>query len=204
MTTNSVGRIIDLSDPDLRFPERVVVDSNVTAARFLASYRQQDPRGPARAARVFRLLRTSGTVGVVTPTVLTEVFHVVVRAIYQQELAAHRSALTAHYGEKRRYSWLELYKINPSIVKDRADDLERLRQTMVANNLFFVEPDALGPIRSGFPYDREILRLIGRYGLDTGDVSILLEAQRIGISAIVSFDHDMRRAHPDFDVYSWP
>jgi len=49
----------------------------------------------------------------------------------------------------------------------------------------------------------ELIRLVGRYGLDTNDALILMEASRLGISAIVTMDRDMRRALPDFDIYTW-
>ena len=45
--------------------------------------------------------------------------------------------------------------------------------------------------------------MIGRYGVDTNDAVIRLEARRAGISAVATLDPDMRRAAADFDIYTW-
>jgi hypothetical protein len=81
--------------------------------------------------------------------------------------------------------------------------LEQLRQRLASHNVVIAGPDRLGPIPSGLAYDQELVRLVGRYGLDTSGAAILLEAQRLGISALVTLDPDMQRAQADFDVYTW-
>ena len=96
-----------------------------------------------------------------------------------------------------------MYKRDDSILHDHAPSLERMRLRLANYNVVVVAPEDLGPIPSGRLFDEERVRLIGRYGLDTNDALILMEASRLGISAIVTLDRDMRRALPDFDVYTW-
>ena len=74
---------------------------------------------------------------------------------------------------------------------------------MIANGLLLVAPDGLGPIPSGRAYDEELVHLVGTYGLDSGDAVILMEAQRYGVTDIVTLDKDLRRAQADFTVYTW-
>lgn len=78
-----------------------------------------------------------------------------------------------------------------------------MRQRLLAANIAFADPSDLDPISSGQRYDRELLDLVVRYGLDTSDATILMEAMRIGVQSIVSFDRDMQRALTDFDIYTW-
>ena len=59
------------------------------------------------------------------------------------------------------------------------------------------------PLPAGVSYDRELIHLVGRYGLDTSDAAILLEARRAGVIDLVTLDLDWRRAHVDFDVHTW-
>jgi predicted nucleic acid-binding protein len=198
-----MGRIIDLSVPTARVVDPAVLDANVVVARFVSSYPGQHPSGPPRASQFFRSLVANNAIGLVTPTAFIEVIHVAIRAKYAREVATHRPALTTVYGSRRRYSWLDLYKIDPSILQAYAPVLEQLRLRMASHNIVVVGPDRLGPIPSGLAYDQEVVRLVGRYGLDTSDVAILMEAQRIGVAALVTLDPDMRRARADFDVYTW-
>ncbi len=45
--------------------------------------------------------------------------------------------------------------------------------------------------------------MIGRYGLDTSDCLILMEAARLGVRSVVTMDRDLLRAQSDFDIYTW-
>lgn len=69
--------------------------------------------------------------------------------------------------------------------------------------MLFLAPDELGPIASGRSYDEELVHLVGTYGLDSSDALILMEAQRFGVTDIVSLDGDLQRARADFNVYTW-
>lgn len=83
-------------------------------------------------------------------------------------------------------------------------DLLHLRQTLSTNGLLFIAPDDLGPISSGRAYDEELIHLVGTYGLDSNDASILMEAQRYGVTDIITLDADLQRAQADFTIYTWP
>lgn len=74
---------------------------------------------------------------------------------------------------------------------------------MIANGLLFAAPEDLGPIPSGRSYDEELIDLVGAYGLDSNDASILLEARQLGLADIITLDADMQRARRDFDIYTW-
>ena len=198
-----MGSVINLAVPGAHVVDPVVLDANVVVARFLSSYPGQLRSGPPRAARFFRSLIANDGIGVVTPTAFNEVIHAAIRIKYQHEVASHRPALIAAYGPRRRYSWLDLYKIDPSILPRYATVLDQLRRRLASQNVAVAGPDRLGPIPSGLAYDQEIVRLVGRYGVDTSDAAILLETQRLGISALVTLDPDMQQAQVDFDVYTW-
>ncbi|MBA2277795.1 MAG: hypothetical protein H0W06_08525 [Chloroflexia bacterium] len=197
------GRVVDLITPNILLPSPFVVDSNVVIARMLASHQSQLPHNIARAAAFFDSLQTTGQQALLTPTAYSEVIHAAIKAIYQRARASHRSELTAHYGRHGGFSWLDLHKLDPTILQAQADVLEEWRRQLVAANIALVDRSDLGPIPSGQRYDRELLDLVVRYGLDTSDATILMEATRIGVHSLVSFDRDMRRAVANFDIYTW-
>jgi hypothetical protein len=74
---------------------------------------------------------------------------------------------------------------------------------LIANRLLFVSPDELGPIGSGRRHDEELVRFVGAYGLDSSDAAILMEAQQLGLTDIISLDADMQRAQSDFTIHTW-
>lgn len=195
--------MIDLSVTGSRVVDPVALDANIAAAGLLSSYPGQRPASPARAREFLRALIASNGLALLTPTAYNEVLHAARRAKYQQALAARRSTLIASYGVRARDTWLDLDKIAPSILRGYATELERLRLELTANNVVIVGHDGSDPIPSGLSYDQDLVRLVGRYGLDTSDATIPLEAQRMGLSAIVTFDRDLRRAAADFDIYTW-
>lgn len=196
------GRSVDLSQPDTQLPELIAVDTNVLVARTLAVDHQAQTTSATHAGRFFDDLIAAERSVVCTPTAFSELLHTSIRQRYQRELQTNRQELTARFGA-RITSWSELYKRDDSILHDHALSLERMRLRLANYNVVVVAPEDLGPIPSGRLFDEELLRLIGRYGLDTNDALILMEASRLGISAIVTLDRDMRRALPDFDVYTW-
>ena len=74
---------------------------------------------------------------------------------------------------------------------------------MRLSNYSSSKPDDLASLPGGTLWETELLRLVGRYHLDTADAAILLDAQRAGITSIATLDADLRRAQLDFDVYTW-
>lgn len=93
--------------------------------------------------------------------------------------------------------------MDATILQDFLPELEELRLLLSANGLLFIAPDQLGFIVTGRSYDEELVHLVGTYGLDSNDALILMEAQRYGVTDIVSLDADMQRAQADFNVYTW-
>ena len=80
--------------------------------------------------------------------------------------------------------------------------LAQLRHFLSNNGLLFIAPDDLGPIASGRAYDEELIHLVGTYGLDSNDALILMEAQRSGVTDIITLDTDLQRAQADFTIYT--
>ena len=106
------------------------------------------------------------------------------------------------YGRPIR-SWADLYKQDAAILQAFQPRLHGLRQRLTGSGLLFLAPDTLGSIPSGRSYDEELVHLIGTYGLDSNDALILMEAQRYGVTNIVSLDTDLQRAQADFTIYTW-
>jgi hypothetical protein len=104
------GRLIDLDQAGVRLPNSFVVDTNLVAARLLASYYPPHLETAARTYRFFNHLWTRGLVGMLTPTVCHEFFHLALRGEHQLALPNHRSALAAKRSTKRRFNWEDLYK----------------------------------------------------------------------------------------------
>jgi predicted nucleic acid-binding protein len=198
-----MGSTIDLSVPGTMPPSLAVIDTNVIVARLLASYTGQDPHGPLRAARFFRSLIANDGIGIVTPTAFGEIVHVAIRVRYEQELNVQQSSLAAHYGQRSRYYWHHLYKIDPTILQRSGPVLEGLRRRFQANNLLILAHEDLAPITTGRSFDAEVIARVTRYGLDAGDSTILLEAERAGVVDVVTLDPDLRRAQADFNIYTW-
>lgn len=197
------GSVFDLAQPGASIPPIVIVDTNVIVEYLLASFLNPTATPAAHVAQFFIDLIAGNGIGIVTPTAFTEFVHVLVRAKYRHEYG--RMAPTdrnARYASPVR-SWADLDKQDPAILQAFLPDLERFRRLLIANGLFFVSPWELGPIASGRRYDVELVNLVGAYGLDSNDVAILLEAQRLGVPEIVSLDADMQRAQADFNVYTW-
>ena len=136
-------------------------------------------------------------------TSLNEVLHYVVKTGYRIELPNHRADLIARYPNVRRHGLEHLFQARSDLLKQLVPDLHSIRQLMAANDLLCLQPDDLGPIPSGRTLDEEVVWAMERYELDSNDAAILVEAQRAGISSIVTADADLRRAWLDFDVYTW-
>jgi len=194
-------KLIDMSTTPVRLLNPVVVDANVVVAQFLALGTRGSPRSAARINRFFADLASAEYRAILTPTGYSEVLHAAIRVRYEQELRLNREQITARCG-RRITSWNELYNRDPSIAREHEPVLDDLRHAFIGTNIAIATPTDLGPIPSGRPFDEELVRLIGRYGLDTNDALILMEASRLGISAIVTMDRDMHRALPDFDIYT--
>lgn len=96
-----------------------------------------------------------------------------------------------------------LYKLDPTIIRYHVMELERLRINLAAIDIVVASPDDLEPIPASQSFDRELIRMIGRYGLDTSDCLILMEAARLAVRSIVTMGRDLLRAREDIDLYTW-
>lgn len=135
--------------------------------------------------------------------VANELFHLAIRDLYRDALPEYQAELADALPMRRRFDWLDLYKVIPELLDGFLSDLKRLKRLIEAEQLQFLQPEDLAALPDDTLWETELLRLVGRYQLDTNDAAILLDAQRAGITAIATLDADLRRAQRDFDVYTW-
>lgn len=203
VTPQSIGRVIDLSAADVRLPARLVVDTNLIVTHLLTGYHTPFPEATERADRFFFLLQTQSVVGLVTQTIWTEVAHFALAAAFRRAVPQYREELARMLPAKRRPDWRDLYKVRPDLIVAFLPGITRLREAILLSGLTFLQVDDLRPIPSSRPFEVAIAYLMGRYWLDTSDIAILLDAQRAGVVSVATMDRDFRRAHLDFDIYTW-
>ncbi|MFT4040391.1 MAG: PIN domain-containing protein [Thermomicrobiales bacterium] len=200
--------VVDLSKFGTRLPSQVVLDSNVSihvldsAGLNVNSTVTPISADLLRIVRLIRELRQQRVTTVVTPTVVSEMLHVAARGRYQHLVRTMPpSEMQERYGQVIRH-WGQLYKRDGAILTELMTKLEALPRILYLSEVLFVEPltPTLGQ-DDGFM--TELLRLSKRYGLDSNDARILLEAQSLDIPHIVTLDRDMQRAAQDFTVYTW-
>jgi predicted nucleic acid-binding protein len=200
------GRVFDLSDPAILLPNSFLVDTNIVYERIIATLVPRVPRSTVslqrlqqlalNASRVtdfFERLRAQDTIGLVGPATYLELIHLVIRELLEQ------------YGNtiNPKLSWLRVYKDHPSVLPTMKPILVRIHSALANAGLVFLSPKQLLPIDPRTPYVSQLIDLCCSYALDTGDVELLIEAQRLGIDAIATMDGDFQRAAADFDIYTW-
>lgn len=162
----------------MKLPDLIVVDTNVIVELVAASYGvQPSPFNGPRARHFFRQLNDEHATGIVTPTVYVELVHILVKFWHRAVLKRNSVALLQRYGPLA--SWVDLYKRDPSILQGMRTVLEHLSQLLSASGLYFLDQDELHPINSKNALDLELIDIMCRYGLDSTDAMILMEAQRI-------------------------
>jgi predicted nucleic acid-binding protein len=201
------GSIVDLSARRAGVPDPIVVDTNLLVERFLVPFVGALPISPTsvraqRAAQFFDDLVSRNGIGIITPTCFAEFIHVAVKFRYRQERLRLGAGIRQAHDRPIR-DWLDLYKADAAIHQRFLPRLELLRLLLIASGLSFITPAQLGPIASGRAYDEEFIYLVGTYGLDSNDALILMEAQRYGVTDIITLDTDLRRAQADFTIYTW-
>lgn len=198
------GSVVDLSRPFVSLPDPIAADANLIIARFHEFFPGQDPSRGARVQDLFRHLLRTDQQAVLTPVVFSEIVHVAAKKTYEQLVRGDRAGLSRQFGVSVA-SWQDLYKLDPEPLRHLAPLLNQLRQVLTANNIVVVDPDDLRrPSSPGaLHFGDELIDRMTRYGLDSSDAMITLEASRLGISAIATLDRDMRRAAPDFDIHTW-
>jgi predicted nucleic acid-binding protein len=197
-TRSMAGSVFDLSDPAVSLPEYFIVDTNIVAegllARVIRSLPGYNPQQAQRADDVFDRLERERLIGFVTPVIYSEFIDIAIKVLYQQDAAA-RGTQTSN--------WLKLYKANPAFIQSIKPELESLRFLLSTNRLRFLSPDELGPIGRDTTFAYRLIELCWTHSLDTQDAGILFEAERLGVTSIVTLDNDLLRAQTSFDIYTW-
>jgi predicted nucleic acid-binding protein len=196
------SRFVHVVGPASHLPDSIIVDTNVMVARYLATHQHHGARDAARIEAFVEQLTADNRRVVLTPSGYTELLHTSIRFRYQRELRHNQQQITARFGT-RITSWTELYKRDAAILEHHSTELHQLREALALQGIAISGPEDLGPLTAGTLWHDELVRYITRYRLDTTDSLILMEANRLGISAIITMDRDMERALPDFDVYLW-
>ncbi|MBA2276159.1 MAG: PIN domain-containing protein [Chloroflexia bacterium] len=197
------GRLVDLGRHGVQLPDSLIVDTSLVVAGLNFANRLPTLPSTPRATRFFDLLRNQGSLGLLTSVVAQELFHVAIRELFRAEVANHHAALAEAFPTRRRFDWLDLFKVMPGLLDTFSPELERLRHVLALTGLKMLQPHDLAPLPSGHRFERELLRMVSHYRLDTNDAAILLDAQRAGVMSIATLDADLRRAQLDFDVYTW-
>ena len=202
------GSLVDLSEPGLALPDRLVVDSNIVIDWLLAegdAVARGTPAGSGqeRVIRFVSRFQQERRTGVITSTSAAEIFHFILKLAYRRALVDYRPDIAVRYPGLRRPSWDHLFKARSDLVKRFAGVLDDARRSILAAGIVFLQPDDLGPIPSGRPLENELVRTMERYELDSNDAAILVEARRAGVAAVATADRDLHRARLDFDVYTW-
>lgn len=196
------------------FPPRLVVDTGVIIDRLDAVYAlgtATPPPRPAhdRALQLFGSLTARESLGLVTSVSVQEVFPVLLRRRLHSEIPNHLADLAdlaARFPSIRspkNCRWRHLFEAWSDLLRFFADGFAETRLVMIASGPVVLRPTDLGPIPSGATLAEALLDLVARHHLDTGDAAILLEAQRAGVTAIVTSAADLHRAQVDFDGYAW-
>lgn len=196
------GSVVDLSDPTTSLPEIIAIDSNIIIERVAAAFGFQPSQinGP-RAEQFLQRLSQDDSIGIVTPAVHAELLHILVKFRYRSELIRNRTALIQEYGPLS--SWVDLYKRDPSILQGMRVDLERLTAVLLASGIHMLSTDEMTLLAWGHSLEEQLIDTMCRFGLDSTDATILIEAQRIPTLDIATFDADMLRAQSDFTIYTW-
>lgn len=198
------GNLVDLSQPHVPIPDPVAADTNVVVAYLRHAFPGEDALHVARASAFFGQILARNQSCVLTPTVYSEVLHIFVKQTYERLVRRNKAQLTAQYGVSI-HSWNDLLKVDPAPLQALNQHLPLLRRALLANNIVIVGHEDLdfATYPPAVHYSEGLIDRMLRYGMDTSDVVITMEASSLGIDAIVSMDRDMQRALPDFDIYTW-
>jgi predicted nucleic acid-binding protein len=198
------GNLVDLSQPGVALPDAIAVDTNVVIAYLRQPFPEELPQNVARATAFFGQIHENDLTCVLTPTVFSEVLHALVQKTYRRLTRGNRAALSASYGVQID-GWSDLLKVHPAPLQALEHDFTALRAGLIANGIAIIGQEDLDFV--AYPpsahSSQELIDRMVRYGMDSSDAVITMEASRLGIDAIVSMDRDMQRALPDFNIYTW-
>lgn len=186
----------NLADPTIALPSQLVFDTS-----FLLALRPGDDNPHSETAQAFaRRLRPSISalelVAWIVLPVLQECYHIILtgslRRIWQTLNPTTRPA-----------NWLALYKREPDVLKQGLLELTRFDALLATlpSTLAYQQNQAVASEIGAL--DERLRYFITRYHLLPQDALILAEAERLGVSAIVTLDSDWRRV-TEFDIYTTP
>jgi len=174
------GRIIDLSRADVVLPDAVLLDTSVIVPAFLPMLRRTgSARQAANASAVAFLneVRTQSVAALVATASLAELAHLIVRRCYTRDLPHDPTPVTG----KPFPNWTGLDKAQPVLARRYAADIKRLQMALAVAGVRGLQSAVFDPIPSGRRDEEELIRLMRRHRLDSGDAAILIGASRAGM-----------------------
>jgi predicted nucleic acid-binding protein len=200
------GNIHDLS-AGASLPPDFVLDTNILFEVLRPSQSVQNNR----ALSVFHTLQSNSTmVGFVSPISVQELFHVHLRnslkATLKQNWSQFQPGISRefpHITSVTQANWTHLLKAYPAQVRGLSGDFAKIVKSLRALNLYIIQPQELSWTSSSPPYEDELRDYMTRFGCDSADAAILLDASQIGVRHIVTLDRDFRNAKSHFEVYTW-
>ncbi len=187
--------LFDLADPAIPLPAQLVLDTSL-----LLACRTGDDNPNAQVAQQFirrlrRKIADYQTIGWLLIPVLQECYHI----ILSRSLRRTWEALPP---SDRRSNWLVTYKHQPNFLAAGFDDMAKFDDILAAIPLTLTQPDDMAS-SLGHSLDARIRYFITTYYLLPQDALILAEAERLGVTAVATLDHDWRRV-TEFDIYTTP
>lgn len=187
--------LFDLADPTIPLPAQLVLDTSLLLA---CRTGDDNPHAPAAQQFVRRLgqkIADYQMIGWLLIPVLQECYHIILSR-------SLRRAWEALPPQDRRPNWLVTYKHQPELLAAGFADMAKFDDILAAIPLTLARPEDLtsSPDHS---LDERIRYFITTYYLLPQDALILAEAERLGVTAVATLDHDWRRV-AEFDIYTTP
>jgi predicted nucleic acid-binding protein len=188
--------ILDLGNEEAPLPVQIVLDTSL-----LLACREGDDNPCSKAAKKFiqRLGQQIGEYQMVAwllCPVLQECYHIILSRSLRRSWAALPS-------DKRPPNWLAAYKHQPDLLTAGFADMADFDDILAAIPLTPAQPEDLKTARMGYPLEERIRYFISSYYLLPQDALILAEAERLGVTAVATLDHDWHRVK-EFDIYTAP
>lgn len=186
----------DLADPTVPAPKQLVLDSS-----FLLALRPTDDNPRAAVVQAFaRQLRLHiaaiDLVAWLVMPVLQECYHVILAG-------SLRRAWQGLDPSTRPANWLALYKRDPDTLKPGLLEVEHFDALLATFPVTLAQSQDLVSGPAAGTLDERLRYYLARYRLLPQDALILAEAERLGVTAVVTLDGDWRRV-AEFDIYTTP
>ncbi len=182
---------------DLRsVPSQLVLDSSL-----LLALRKGDGNPRAEVARHFigwlgQQIVDRQTAAWLLPSVLQECYHVILsRGI--------RRAWEAMPPATRPSNWLAAYKHQPELLAAGFANLKSFDEILAAIPITPAQPRDFDTVPVAQTLEERMRHFITAHYLLPQDALILAEAERLGVTAVVTLDSDWRRV-TEFDIYTTP